>query len=121
MTLSSLLGRSLVTVPVPTFLETQRWLQERAGVSGGVFERHRSQSEKLVACFAELHMLDADALAFCKQNVDTPRFWIEWEIYGESGAPNSQHMERCAFLSNLVAGRPTAIMNLPRPKAPAVS
>lgn len=109
MTLSSLLERSSATTAFP---ETQRWLQERSGVSVGVFQNHKDQKEKLFACFEALQIQDPEALAFCKTYIEQRTFWLEWEIYGESGTTDSQYQERCAFLSKLVAGRPTAMINL---------
>lgn len=116
MTLSSLLGVSPGASPELTaelYAETKLWLRERVGVSGGVVDKHTSQLAELLTCFLELCLSDNAALVFCRAHIEKSVFWLEWEIYGESGTPDSQHQERCAFLSKLVAGRPTVMMNIP--------
>lgn len=114
MTISSLFKVSTPSVNVQTYKEAPRWLQERAAVSGGTVAQHKAETEKLLACCAELGMSDVDVLAFCKVHIEKALFWIEWEIYAESGTPDLHHQRRCAFVSNLVAGRPTAMLNLQR-------
>ena len=115
MTIISLLGLSsqaVFTPAVEAYLETKRWLQERAAVSGGVFQNHKDQTDKLFACFSELNMKDAETLALCKTYAEERLFWLEWEVYGESGTPDAQHKTRCGFISNLRAGRPTVMFEV---------
>lgn len=112
--ISSSIDCSSDTVVAPIFSKTQQWFQERAVIPGGVCERHKGQIGKLVACFVELRMSDAKALAFCKKNVDQRLFWLEWDMCAESGMAEFHHKKRCKFISNLRAGRPTIMMNIPR-------
>ena len=116
MQLSSLLPGFTRSVPlsIESYVETRRWLQERASVSGSPFNHHKDQTDKLLACFLEVQMSDSDALAFCRAFIEQPSFWLEWEVYAESGEADSHHTERCGFISNLRAGRPTMMRIHPK-------